>query len=194
MKLPAPVHRGSMTVEEALLRRRSIREYSDEPLTLEEIAQLLWSAYGVTSPEGYRTAPSAMTLYPLSVYVLAHRVTDLEAGLYRYEARNHTIELQLPGFFREKLFGATFNQEAVARGAAVLVITANYSRPEATFGRDGRKFTLMDIGHLGQNVHLQAVALGIGTVVIAAIRPDEVRKLLELPEEEDPLYLMPLGK
>jgi SagB-type dehydrogenase family enzyme len=192
--LPPPRLRSSMSVEEALRQRRSVREYSDEPLSLAELGQLLWSAYGVTSPEGYRTAPSAKALYPLEIYAAVGRVEALEPGIYRYPAIRHALERVASGDRREGLFQATFGQDAVRAGVACLAFTARYERGRAEFGEAGRDFVHMDLGHAGQNVHLQAEALGLGTVVIAAFRPNEVAQVLESPAGEVPVYLMPVGR
>jgi SagB-type dehydrogenase family enzyme len=194
MKLPEPNFKGRLSVEEALLNRRSIREYSETCLTISEISQLLWSAYGITSPEGYRTAPSAMALYPLEIDLAAGGVEGLPAGVYRYSPQYHELQKTSEGDLRESICGTTFDQPFVAKAAAVLVFSAVYERTCEKFGEAGRKFVHMDLGHSAENVHLQAVALEIGTVVVGAFRPDEVKKVLSLAADEQPLYLMPLGK
>jgi SagB-type dehydrogenase family enzyme len=194
IELPAPRLRGELSVEEALRRRRSVREYSSEPLTLAELGQLLWSAYGVTSPEGYRTAPSAKALYPLELYAAVSRVEALEPGIYRYLAARHALTPVVSGDRRERLFRSTFSQDAVREGVACLIFTAVYERTRVEFGEAGRDLVHMDLGHAGQNVHLQAEALGLGTVVIGAFRPKEVAEILESPVEEAPVYLMPVGR
>jgi len=194
MILPEPNLSGDLSVEEALHRRRSIRKYEKRPLTVSEVSQLLWSAYGVTSPEGYRTAPSAMALYPLEIDLLAGNVEGLNAGVYRYAPQNHEVRRTSGGDLRGKICETTFDQPFVAEAAAVLVLSAVYERTCTKFGTEGRKFVHMDLGHAAENVHLQAVALEIGTVVVAAFRPNEVKELLSLALDEEPLYLMPLGK
>lgn len=194
MKLPGPVLKGDTSVEESLLRRRSIREYCRQPLTVVEVGQLLWSAYGITSPEGYRTAPSAQALYPLEIDLVAGSVEGLSPGAYRYSPRGHELRLTREGDLRESVCSTTFDQGFVGEGAAILVFSAVYERTCVEFGDAGEKFVHMDLGHSAENVHLQAVALGIGTVVVGAFRPEEVKQVLSLATEEQPLYLMPLGK
>jgi len=193
-ELPKPEVRGTISIEEALLKRRSVREYLPDPLTLPEIGQLLWSAYGITSGEGFRTAPSAGALFPLRVYLAAVRVDGLEPGLYRYAADSHSLDLMKEGGKGDEIVAGTFFQDYISGAAAILIIAADYRGPNEKYGEQGRKFTCMDLGHLGQNVHLQAVALNIGTVAVAAVRPGAIEKILELPEDEEVLYLMPLGK
>jgi len=194
MKLPEPNLTGHLTLEQALLRRRSIREYQDEPLSISEISQLLWSAYGITSPEGYRTAPSAMALYPLEIDLVAGCVEGMVAGVYRYTPAGHQLERSIEGDLRGAVGSTTFDQAFVAHGAAVLVFSAVYKRTCAKFGEGGRKLVHMDLGHAAQNVHLQAAALKIGTVVVGAFRPENVKEVLNLRASEEPLYLMPLGR
>lgn len=194
LKLPEPRTEGSISVEETLLRRRSIREYLPESLTLSEVSQILWSAYGITSKEGFRTAPSAGGLFPLRIYLASVKVKKLGQGVYSYDASDHSLENLKSGDFSTQLTAGTFFQDYISGAAAALIISADYSGPNEKYGDQGPKFTWMDLGHLGQNVHLQAVALEIGTVAVAAVRPGEIEKVLELPEGEEVLYLMPLGK
>lgn len=193
IKLPPPLLSSSTSVEEALASRRSVREYTDQGLSLEELGQLLWSAYGVTSPEGYRTAPSAMTLYPLRIYVVAALIEGLPVGLYRHDPVDRTLEVLKDSDFRAELYACTFDQKPVRTAPAVILFTGVYSVAEKVFGASGSEYVHMDLGHAGQNVHLQAESLGLGTVVIAAFRREAVRELFDLPAEETPLYLMPVG-
>ena len=194
MKLPQPLLKGELSVEESLHRRRSVRDFREEALNAAEVSQLLWSAYGITSREGYRTAPSAMALYPLEIDLVAGNVEGLSAGIYRYSPQTHELNKTVSGDLREKISQTTFDQEFVGKGAAIFVFSAVYERTCAKFGEAGKKFVHMDLGHAAENVHLQAVALNLGTVVVAAFRPDEVKQVMELALEEEPLYLMPVGK
>ena len=194
INLPEPKTKGYLSIEEVLLKRRSVREYLPESLSLAEISQLLWSAYGITSEEGFRTAPSAGGLFPLNIYLAAVNVRELDQGLYRFDAINHSLEPMKSGEYSGQLTAGTFFQDYIASAAAVLIISADYTGPHEKYGDQGPKFTCMDLGHLGQNVHLQAVSLDIGTVAVAAVRPGEIEKILKLKEGEEVLYLMPLGK
>ena len=194
INLPEPVTKGPVSVEETLLRRRSVREYLPGTLSLSEISQLLWSAYGITSEDGFRTAPSAGGLFPLRIYLASANIEGLAAGLYKYNSGEHALELKKEGPVIDQITAATFFQDYISGAAAVLIISADYTGPNKEYGEQGPKFTWMDLGHLGQNVHLQAVALDIGTVAVAAVRPGEIEKIVGTPPEEEVLYLMPLGK
>jgi SagB-type dehydrogenase family enzyme len=195
MSLPGPRLDGSLSVEEALARRRSVREYADAPLTLEQLSQLLWAAQGMTEPRrGLRTAPSAGALYPLEVYVAVERVDGVRAGVFRYAARGHRLELVLDHSVREQLYRDALSQSAVASAPVTLVLAAVYARTTVKYGERGRRYVAMEAGHAAQNVCLQAVALGLGTVVMGAFDDVAVKRTLGLRADEEPLYLMPVGR
>jgi SagB-type dehydrogenase family enzyme len=194
MKLSEPKRTGETPFEEVLANRRSVREYSESLLQLDEISQLLWSAYGISNAKGLRTAPSAREFYPLNIYLAAERVSSLMPGLYRYNSPKHSMDLVNEGHWIDKIFETTFNQTAVQQSAAVFLFTGDYTKPLSEFGEVGKRYVDMDLGHSAQNLHLQATALNLGTVEIAAFRPGELKNLLSIPENEEPLYLMPIGK
>ncbi|ABL87814.1 nitroreductase [Pyrobaculum islandicum DSM 4184] len=200
--LPYPRLHGTVSVEEALANRRSIREFRDEPIELEELSQLLWAAYGISETRyGLRTAPSAGAQYPLEVYaVVGERGVKadygyLEAGIYYYDVYRHCLLLKKRGDYREALYRAALEQPWVLTAPVSIIFTAVYSRTVRVYGERGRvRYVPMDLGHAGQNVYLQATALGLGTVTVGAFHDEEVREILELSPEETPLYIMPVGK
>jgi SagB-type dehydrogenase family enzyme len=194
IELPAPNRVGSMPVEQALYERRSIRVYQESPLTLSELSQLLWAAQGMTHPNGWRTAASAGGLYPLELLVAVGNVVGLEAGVYRYDPERHQIRLQRPGDQRAALSQAALDQESVARGAVVLALAGVYERTTGRYGERGRQYVHMEVGVASQNIHLQAVSLGLGTVFIGAFYEDQVQPILGLVEDEHLLCLMPVGR
>ncbi|UCE00703.1 MAG: SagB/ThcOx family dehydrogenase [Chloroflexota bacterium] len=194
ISLPKPVLSSRISIEQALAQRRSIREYSSEPLTLEEISQLLWAAQGINRPGGYRTAPSAGALYPLEVYLVSNQIDQVPAGFYHYNPEGHAIEQLLRGDFRYELSQAGLNQQAIQNAPAVFLITAIYERTTAKYGPRGRQYVHMEVGSAAQNVYLQAYSLDIGTVFIGAFHDDQVKRLFNLASEEQPLCLLPLGK
>ncbi len=192
--LPPPVYENRMSVEQALLERRSVREFSAESLTLTEISQLLWSAQGITHPNGFRTAPSAGGLYPLKIFLLAGEVAGLGAGIYRYEPDGHELRLVLEGDHRKELSQAALDQPALLNAPAVIVIAAVYERTTVKYGERGVQYVHIEAGCASENIYLQAVSLGLGTVFIGAFHDDEVREVLQLGADEQPLGLMPIGK
>jgi SagB-type dehydrogenase family enzyme len=194
IKLPEPVQDSNTSIEEALRKRRSIRSYKDIPLTLAEVSQLLWAAQGITGPEGLRTAPSAGALYPLEVYIVAGNVDGLRDGVYHYWPHTHELEMTVKGDRRNELCKAALGQPSVRNAAAVIVFSAVYERTSKKYGDRGIQYVHMEIGHAAQNVFLQAVPLELGTVVIGAFYDDAVRKVLQMPDSEQPLYIMPVGR
>jgi SagB-type dehydrogenase family enzyme len=194
IKLPAPKLDGGVSVERAILERRSEREYKDEPLTLAEISQVLWAAQGITHSHGYRAAPSAGALYPLEIIIAAGNVKALPAGAYRYSPRGHELLKIAGGDRRAGLSAAALGQTWVKTAPAVIIITAFYERTTRKYGDRGVKYVHYEAGHVAQNISLQAVSLGLGTVDIGAFYEKDVKSVLGLADEEEPLLIMPLGK
>jgi SagB-type dehydrogenase family enzyme len=195
--LPQPRLKSAISVEEALKNRRTIRTFRDAPLTLAEVSQLLWAAQGVTATRGareFRTAPSAGALYGLETYLVAARVEGLEAGLYRYIPKGHELALIRKGDVRKDLNAATLGQASVEEGAVSIVFAAVYERITQKYTERGQKFAILEAGHASQNVYLQAEALGLGTVAVGSFSEAEAKKVLGLPADQDPLYIMPVGK
>ncbi len=194
IKLPAPVFRGNISVEEALKQRRSLRQYKNEALNLQQVSQLLWAAQGTTSTTGFRTAPSAGGLYPLEVYVVSGNVQNLPAGVYHYLSAKNSLELISTGDKRKELAAAAHAQNDINEAAFDLLITANYKKTASKYGNRSERFADMEAGHAAQNIYLQTVSLGLGTVSIGVFDEAITKHLLSLPREETPLYIMPVGK
>jgi len=192
--LPEPVYDGNLSIEAALYHRRSIRQYSVEPLSLHQISQLLWSAQGITDPKGLRTAPSAGALYPLEFYIVNGNIQGLDQGIYRYEPDGHRLVRISDGDKRAGLAAAALQQGCVKEAAVDIVITAVYNRTTQKYGERGIRYIHIEAGHAAQNICLQAVALELGTVTIGAFHDSQVSDLLELSQGEHPLYIMPVGR
>ncbi len=193
--LPEPRSKSTISVEEAILNRRSIRSYSDEPLELEEVSQLLWSAQGITDQQlKFRAAPSAGALYPLEVFLVVGNVSSLENGIYRYDPLNHEIIKTKGGDYRNNLSLAALGQSCVKNGAVSIVFAAVYDRITKKYGERGIGYTYMEAGHAAQNIYLQAEVLELGTVVVGAFIDDKVKEVIGMKEEETPLYILPVGK
>jgi len=196
IKLPPPTARGEMSVEEAIYSRKSLRRFKDRALPLSQVSQIMWAAGGktidaVTGPT--RSYPSAGGIYPLVIYLVAGKVAGLSSGIYRYEWKTHRLDLLKKGDFRRRLSRAAWGQDFIARAPAAIVITAKIERTTARYGSRGEKrYVPMDVGHAGQNVCLQAEALGLGTAMVGAFNDKAVSELLEL-REESPFYILPFG-
>lgn len=187
--------KGAVSVEEALQQRRSVRTFADAPLGLEDVAQVLWAAQGVTTrPSGYRTTPSAGALQPLVIYLVAGKVAGLTPGVYRYEPNEHALVLTQTGDLRGALAASALGQRSVQEAPAVVVIAADYQRTAHKYGNRAQRYVHMEAGHAAQNVYLQATARGLGTVLVGAFDDLNVREALGLPASHTPLGLMPLGR
>lgn len=195
VSLPPPRTVGEMSLEQALAERRSVRDFAAGSLTIQQVAQLLWAAQGVSDPVGgRRTAPSAGALYPLEVYVVVGRVSGLLAGVYRYVPGSHSLERVRAGPVAASLAEAALSQQVIARAPLTLVVTADFSRTTGKYGERGRRYVALEAGHAAQNVCLQAVALGLGSVPIGAFVDDSAARVLGLPPAETLLYLLPVGR
>lgn len=194
VKLPEPKYNSKVSIEKALLERRSVREYKNNSLALAEISQLLWASQGITDPRGFRTAPSAGALYPLEVYVVVGNVDNLPAGIYKYKSRGHELVLVAKGDKRDELCAAALGQASIKYSAAVIVFAAAYERTTKKYRERGIRYVHMEVGHAAQNIYLQSVSLNLGTLVVGAFNDREVKKVINMPNEEQPLYIMPVGK
>jgi SagB-type dehydrogenase family enzyme len=194
MALPEPRYKGNVSLEEALLQRRSVREYSAEPLMMAEVSQLLWAAQGITSTGGNRTAPSAGGLYPLEVYLVAGNVENLAAGVYRYIPEGHKLATVKKGDIRKELAKASLDQSWVGRGAIDIVIAAVYEKTSGRYGERATRYVDMEAGHAAQNLCLQATALGLGAVTVGAFHDEQVQDALDIPTDNIPLYVIPVGR
>jgi SagB-type dehydrogenase family enzyme len=195
IRLPAPRRDGAVAVEEALQLRRSVRDFADSPLGLQTVAQLLWAVQGTNDPrEGGRTAPSAGATYPLEVLLVAGRVDGLTPGVYRYRSKPHDLLLLAEGDHRRELAAAALRQGWLADAPVVVVIAAVYERTTRRYGSRAERYVQMEAGHAGQNLYLQAAAVGIGTVVVGAFDDAAVQRVLGLSGDERPLALMPVGR
>jgi len=205
IKLPSPHLKGKVSLEETILRRRAVRRYRREPLDLSQLSQILWSAQGITGTREFRAAPSAGATYPLEIFVFVGKQgvidseakqapEELQAGIYHYEADSHSLSLHKPADLRPDLARATLDQEFIIDAPVDIVVCALYHRTSYRYGRRGERYVHIEVGHVGENIHLQAVALGLATVEVGAFHDEEVRKVLGVEEQIKPLYIMPLGK
>ncbi len=194
IRLPDWWVRAVQPYEDLLWRRRAVRAFMSEALSLQHCAQLLWAAQGISDPTGLRTAPSAGARYPLEVLLVVGQVTGLDTDIYRYEPAGHALTAHMGGDQRAALAKAALGQGWVAQGAVVLVITAVYQRTARKYGHErAPRYVHLEAGHAAQNVCLECTALGLGTVPVGAFDDDAVKRVLRLPDEFEPLYLLPVG-
>lgn len=197
IKLPDPEFRG-MYLEDALLKRRSVRNYADEPLLIAELSQLLFSAQGVTGRiHGtlLRTAPSAGALYPFEVYIIVNNVKTLEKGIYHYCVRTHSIVLIREGDFKREITRVSLEQEMMGDAGVVFVLSAVFDRMRSKYGERGFRYVYMEAGHISQNIYLQATSLGLGSVVVGAFLDRATNELIGVDgKNEAVIALHAVGK
>jgi len=194
IRLPAPKTKRAFSVEEAIQRRKSRRDYARKGLTLEELSQMLWCTLGTTLGR-HKASPSAGACYPLDVHVVIGKdaVTSVPAGVYEYEPVPHELKLRLAGDVREELCEAAWGQDFIAAAPVTMAFVAEFERTTQRYGERGLRYVFMDVGHMGQNIYLQAEALGLGTVAVGAFQDERVSSVLKLPSHLKPVYLMPVG-
>jgi SagB-type dehydrogenase family enzyme len=194
--LPKQKTKGPISLEETVASRRTRRDFRSKPLMLEELAQLLWAAQGITGTDGtLRAAPSGGALYPLDVYAVVGEasVHGLSAGVYRYVPWQHGLEQVTSGDLRKEMARASLRQVWMADAPVSLVLTAEYARIEGKYGSRGSRYALIEVGHAGQNIFLQAEALGLGAGIVGAFDDARLAKALHLPRSHEPLIVMPVG-
>ena len=191
VSLPSPKKTGSMSLESALAARRSVRSYTNQTLTLGEVGQLLWAAQGVTSPDGKRTAPSAMHRYPLEIAVVAQNVDGLPSGAYRYVPAKHSLELLAASKPGASLLAGSTPQAQIRSAPAVFVVAAVYERMGS--GANNRTWTDYEAGLASENLLLEAVALELGGVVMGGIDPAFVKEAVKFTGGEQVIVVIPVG-
>ena len=199
IQLPKADTTGKVSIEKALHTRRSVREYANEPITAEEASQLLWAAYGVSDSTSHpglylKTTPSAGALYPLSIYLVAGNIENLDAGLYKYKPDGHCLIKKKEGDLRKPLYEAALMQSTILEAKALILISCDYSKTTIKYDNRGKRYVHMEAGHTAQNVYLQGCALDIGVCVIGAFSDELISKKMSLPEGETPLYVVAMGK
>ena len=193
IKLPKPEYSG-ITVEEALLKRRSQRNYSNKPLSIAYLSQLIFAASGITSERGGRTAPSAGSKRPMEIYMIVNNVEGLEPGIYHYAVKQHSLEIIKFGNYRKDIISAGLEQAMLGDANVTFVITAIFDRVRQKYGERGFRYSYMEAGHISQNIYLQSVSLGVGSVCVGAFFDEKVNELIGIDGiDEAAIYLHAVG-
>ncbi|MHC4153769.1 MAG: SagB/ThcOx family dehydrogenase [Planctomycetota bacterium] len=185
--LPEPDKNGSMPLERMIGVRRSRRDFAPQALTIEQIGQLLWAAQGQGELSRYRTCPSAGATYPLEVFVVTPE------GLFVYLPGEHTLQKLSAQDLRAALASAAWGQQFIEAAPLTLVLAARFRRTTGRYGERGVRYVYMEAGHAAQNVHLQAEALGLGSVAVGAFDDASVGGVLSLPKKFEPIYMVTVG-
>jgi SagB-type dehydrogenase family enzyme len=192
-RLPEPIPGFDNPLNPILQQRRTHREFAPQGVSLTQVTQLLWAAQGVTSREGYRTAPSAGALYPLELHLIAGQVEGLPNGSYRYDTMHHSLQSEKMGDLRKEIAAAALHQDWIEQAPAIVVISAYDARTTKKYGSRGLRYVHMEVGHASQNLLLQAVALGLAAATVGAFDDERLQQLLGLTHEERPLVIHPVG-
>ncbi len=188
IKLPKPKEKSNVSLEETIKKRRSERRLSGGELTLDQISQVLWSCQGITDEKkNFRSAPSAGATYPLEIYLIS------ADGFFQYVPDAHALKRLKSKDMRQELSRACYGQGFVKDASIDIIICADFERTTGRYGERGENYVYVEVGHAAQNVHLQAVAEGLGSVPVGAFSDEKIKELLGLPEELIPLYVIPVG-
>jgi len=196
MKLPQVTTRGRVSVEEAIGQRRTVRGYASKALALDHLSQLLWACQGITGQSGFkRAAPSAGALYPMDVYAVTGTdvLRPIEGGVYHYNPLGHTLSLVVKGDLRRTVARAALSQMWIAAAPVSVVISAEYDRVSVKYGERGVRYAMIEAGHIGQNLFLQAEALGLKAGIVGAFSDREIIRAMGIPSSHQPLLIMPIG-
>ena len=196
VKLPKPEYHG-MILEQAIEKRRSVRNYSKKPITTAQLSQLLFAAQGITGKtygQPLRSAPSAGALYPFEIYVVVNNMQDLPRGIYHYAVLEHALELVKAGDFRREITDAGLEQEMLGDAAVTFVLSAIFDRLRCKYGERGYRYAYIEAGHISQNIYLESVSLGLGSVCVGAFLDEKVNQLIEVDgRKEAAIYLHAVG-
>lgn len=193
LRLTAPIQHD-LSLESTLQQRRSTRDFSARPLSLGDVAQILWAAQGISDLDsGKRTAPSSGATYPITLYLSVNNVQNLRPGIYRYQSECHRLQLIKPGIHRRTVFENSQRQPWASTAGAIILFSANPSKVADKYNNYSRDSTLIEAGHISQNIYLQCASLGIGIVAIGGFSRAGMRALLDLPEDEEVIYMNLIG-
>ncbi|MHC4461043.1 MAG: DJ-1/PfpI family protein [Planctomycetota bacterium] len=181
IQLTEPKLTGPVSFEEALAKRRSVRQFTSQPVKFTQIGQLAWAGQGITEPQkGLRTAPSAGAVYPIELFFATPE------GLFVYHPAQHSMEEILNQDVRGRL-------GAIANAPCDIIVAGSVRKIAAKFRTEARRYMLLEAGHVAQNIQLQAVCLGLGSVTIGGFDIRTVRKACRLPKNLEPLYIICVG-
>lgn len=197
IQLPNQFQQSTFDLTKVLRMRKSIRSFTLKPLSIVDLAFLLWASTGIHRVEHqfeFRTAPSAGALYPIETYIVANNVEGLKEGIYHYNIKNHSLEeIKLENFGNE-FAHAALAQQMCAEAPVVFVWTAVFRRSKWKYSQRAYRFIYLDAGHIGQNLALAATSIGCGSCEVGAFYDDEINSIIEIDgKEESTICLCAIG-
>jgi len=197
IELTKPNNIKTETLIYAIQNRKSIRDYSDKPLSKEQLSYLIWASTGIQRKERgfeYRTAPSAGALYPIETYIIINNVKNIAQGVYHYNIESHYLEELKKGDYRSEITEAALNQPMCYHAAAVFIWTAIFNRSKCKYGQRAYRYIYLDAGHIAENLALSATSINLKTCQIAALYDDEVNQIIDIDGlTESTIYLSVVG-
>jgi len=193
IELPAFEPARTMSLDQTLRQRKSIRNFQAGPISMGQLAYLLWASTGIQRIEqGYefRTSPSAGALYPIETYVVANNVKSLESGVYHYAIGAHQLEQLKQRDLRQQIAAAALGQGMCATAATVFIWTAIFERCKWKYGQRAYRYVYLDAGHIAENLALAAVSLNLGTCEIGALYDDHVNAIIGIDGTEESTICM----
>ena len=188
----------SISLAETLERRRSIRRFKKESLSLEEVSTLLYYSLGVKGSSWgipLRMFPSAGALQPIEAYLQVNKVDGLNPGIYHYEPDEHILILLKKGDFKREMYLYTLQQDHVRDASINIILTLVLSRTQSKYGYRAYRYALLDTGHVGMNIYLVSTSMGLGTCAVGAYYDRDIDRLLDLDGvSETSMIIYPVGK
>jgi len=195
--LPPAEPLNNCPLRDALRNRRSIRDFTDVPISGQSLSYLLWASTGISRREhGYefRTAPSAGALYPIETYVCVNNIQAIPAGVYHYNVKGHYLEFLKQGNHAGDVARAALDQQMCGAAAVVFIWTAVFQRSKWKYGQRAYRYVYLDAGHVAENLALTATSLDLGSCPVAALYDDEVNSLIGVDGiEESVIYMTVVG-
>lgn len=185
-----------------ILKRRSVRNFTNKPISLADISKILNMGAGITKQRQIddknhhylRSYPSAGGLYPLEIYPVIFNSNDLELGAYHYDIKNNSLELMESGNHREKISSMTLYPDLTFSSSMTILITAVFPRTTFKYGDRGYRFILMEAGHLAQNFYLICAALNHGCISLGGFIDDDINQFLRIDGlNESIIYVILVG-
>jgi len=200
--LPKEFKKSKTSIEEAIRKRRSIRDFSGKSLNIKELSKLLYLSYGITGQIEnnetkifLRASPSAGALYPIEIYPVIFNVKSINKGLYHYNVKNHLLEKLKNGDYNDLIYRCTLSQEMIKHTSVVLLLTAMFNRTKIKYGERGYRHIFLDAGHIGENIYLTATAMKLGVVSIGGFIDDDLNEFLDINGvDEAVIYIFAIGK
>ena len=181
--LPPAQKTGGMPLMEALQLRKSQRSFSSKELSSQQLSNLLWTAYGINRPDGFRTVPAARNWYEYDIYVLK------SDGWFLYEVPNHAL-LKM-GNEDLRIYGGT--QDFVKAAPVILVFVAGFDRMTGATDEVRKFYSAIDVGYISQNVYLWCASEGLATIILGQVDKPKVHEVLKLKPAQQVILSQPVA-